>query len=48
MPRLTHKLTAALLTFVLGVVAATLWLSPDLRNTLLNFRRSSAPAGGAA
>jgi hypothetical protein len=46
MPRLTHKSLAALLTFLLGVAAATLWFSPNLHDILLNLRRSSARTEG--
>jgi hypothetical protein len=44
MPRLTHKITAALLTFTLGLVAANLWFNPLLRNTLSKFLRPTIPA----
>jgi hypothetical protein len=37
MPHLTHKLAVMLLTFTLGVVAATLWLSLGSRNSLGEF-----------
>jgi hypothetical protein len=32
MPRLTHKLTAALLTFAIGVLVASVWISRHLRD----------------
>lgn len=43
MPRLTHKLTAALLTYTLGVIAATLWLSLHARDPLPGFTRPTSP-----
>jgi hypothetical protein len=43
MPRLTHKLAAALLTFTLGVVAATIWLSLRSRSISPRFSDPAAP-----
>lgn len=48
MPRLTHKMSAALLTFILGVLAAILWLNPNLHIALPGLPRSAALADGGA
>lgn len=43
MLRFTHRLTVGLLTVVLVFIAATLWVSPSMRNTLLRLLRLHTP-----